>query len=84
MRLSGAALQPDCPVNLLSMDALHYKHGELTGNEVKFLHERICMRNGRGIRLPRDAMLRLNFMTIEPEAEFVLRGIRPSVEYFLV
>ena len=41
----GAAHQPDCPCNLLSMDAILYKHGEPTGNDVQFKDGYISMQS---------------------------------------
>ena len=87
--MAGAALQPDCPVNLLALDALLYKSGEQTGNDVNFKQETISMATCDGtttIPLPRDSNIRLNFIHIEPENDFKKRGIPKTDirEYFLV
>ena len=68
--LDGAAYQPECPVHLLSLDALHYLHGEPTAHDVNFRLSRVTMADGKSIGLKRDKSLRLHFVEIMPYADF--------------
>ena len=69
--LDGAAYQPECPVHLLSLDALHYLHGQPTDHDVNFRMSRLTMADGKLIDLKRDVSLRLHFVEIMPYADFV-------------
>ena len=82
--LDGAAYQPDCPVHLLSLDALHYKCDVRTEHKVDFDMSRVTMGDGNVLELSRDNLLRLHFMNIMPYYEFVKLKVPESevVRYY--
>ena len=69
--LDGAALQESCPVNLLAMDALHFSAGVRTGNTCNFADSMITMYDNVVFDLPRDDQIRLHFLSIVTENEFM-------------
>lgn len=69
--LDGAALQESCPVNLLAMDALHFSAGVRTGNTCNFADSMITMYDNVVFDLPRDDQIRLHFLSIVTESEFM-------------
>lgn len=71
----GAAYQPDCPVNLLALDTLHYSHGKPTEHEVNFKQQLLILDKFSHVPLPRDAELRLHFMEVIPQDEFLKLAI---------
>ena len=81
--LDGAAYQPECPVHLLSLDALHFVHGEPTAHDVNFRMSRVTMADGKLIDLKRDKSLRLHFIEIMPYADFIKLNVpdHSVVEY---
>ena len=81
--LDGAAYQPECPVHLLSLDALHFVHGEPTAHDVNFRMSRVTMADGMLIDLKRDKSLRLHFIEIMPYADFIKLNVPDDsvVEY---
>ena len=71
------------PVNLICMNRLHYIDKNNTvdsGHEVRFKHQRISLKNGRSILMPRDRKTDLHVikMQIEPIA-----STRESVDAFV-
>ena len=71
----GAAYQPECPVNLLALDTLHYSHGSPTEHEVNFKQQRVIIDKFSHVPLPRDEALRLHFMQVIPQDEFLKLSI---------
>ena len=72
LAFKGAALQPECPVNLVSLDAFHFARGVPTQHEVDFKRETVWL--GKPLHaqlpLPRDNHLRLHFMDFLSPAAF--------------
>ena len=83
--LEGAAYQPDCPVNLLSMDAVHFHNGQHSGHECRFLHETLHMHGGYSIPLPRNTDVKLHFVNIISSGEFNKLGVSEGdvVQYWV-
>ena len=65
-----------CPVNLLCMDLFHFypSTNTRTGHAVQFLNERILLRHGNNVPMPRNKVSHLYLVTLEPLPPHIARS----------
>ena len=65
-----------CPVNLLCMDLFHFypSTNTRTGHAVQFLNERILLRHGNNVPMPRNKVSHLYLVTLETPPPHIARS----------